>query len=138
MKIGIDIDETITYAPEFFSFLTNLFVGHAIYIISAQDDQKEAEEILEQYNIRYHKLILVNDPDLGKRDSQEIHEWKAELIGMLKLDVFFDDSPEVIRGIQHPTKAFFMCDPVMIDWVTKCLSRDGKCRECETYQRDFE
>lgn len=64
MKIGIDIDNTITSTKdsvEFFRILTRLLIAeHDIIIISNRDetDRENTEEYLDVLGIRYNKLIF--------------------------------------------------------------------------------
>lgn len=67
MKIGIDIDNTITasrHTVEFFRILTRLLISeHNIIILSNRDetDQENTEEELDVLGIRYNKLVLTDD-----------------------------------------------------------------------------
>lgn len=70
-NIGIDIDDTITAAPEYFSKLTNSFkknaAGKKIHIITSRTDLEEVREFtkneLKELDISYDYLyILPNKP----------------------------------------------------------------------------
>jgi len=67
MKIGIDIDNTITFTKdsvEFFRTLTRLLISeHNIIILSNRDetDRENTEQELDILGIRYNKLVLTAD-----------------------------------------------------------------------------
>ncbi len=123
MHIAIDIDQTITHAPEFFSALTSALTGATITIVTVRDSTDGAEETLRLHNICYDRLILSDDPQLGRTGDTEYDEWKADVITHLKPDIFFDDSPEIVHRIQPPTRVFMCCDEVMQGWLAKSLGR---------------
>jgi hypothetical protein len=123
MHIAIDIDETITHAPEFFSALTSALAGATITIVTVRDSTDGAEETLRECNIRYDRLILSDDPQLGRTGDTEFDAWKAGVINQLRPDIFFDDSPEIIHRIKPPTRVFMCCDEVMQGWLAKSLGR---------------
>lgn len=63
MKIAIDIDDTITEAPEFFSALTQSMreAGHEIHIVTARDETYHktlTEDQLEDWDIEYDALAF--------------------------------------------------------------------------------
>lgn len=105
MNIGIDIDETITAIPAFFSLMTSSLrkQGHKVFIVTFRHKatRQETKKQLKEMGIEYDTLIMgehVMDPP-----------WKAKQCVKHKLDVFFDDSIEVIDAIKFAcpqTKAF--------------------------------
>ncbi|WP_372365103.1 hypothetical protein [Candidatus Uabimicrobium sp. HlEnr_7] len=122
MRIAIDIDDTITHAPKFFSALTQ-FIKAEIIIVSFRDNLEEALSVLQNSQISYDKVILSNDRELGRENSQGLSEWKAKVVQKIKADVFFEDMPEVIALVKPPTKVFMTIDKVMQEWVQENLSR---------------
>jgi len=52
MRIGIDLDGTITAHPEFFSKLSHLW-DDDVYIITLRDDKEEAIQDAEKHNIKF-------------------------------------------------------------------------------------
>ena len=59
MVIGLDIDDTITQHPEFFSLISHALIdaGHEVVIITFREDRQIAETDLKLWNIAYSKLI---------------------------------------------------------------------------------
>ena len=118
MKVGIDLDETITAAPEFFSLLTHALcvAGHEVHVITYREaesrNQTEAE--LAELGIRYSLLHL---PPANKDGAV----WKAELVKTLGIEIIFDDSPEVLAEMPSSVKRFWLCDPDVFDLKT-CIA----------------
>ncbi len=88
MKIGLDLDNTITSNPtsvEFFRILTKALIGdNNICIITDRDPAKreETEEELAVLGIRFNKLVITEN--------------KAQYILKNGIDVFFEDTDEYI------------------------------------------
>ena len=111
MKIGIDIDGTITEARQFFSFLTHVLLesGHEVHIISYREDTREQiRQELKVYNVRYTDIHLPQP-----NDAMDV--WKGKLAEKLDLDIMFDDSPEVLDKMPLKVKRFWMCNPEVIN-----------------------
>ena len=96
LKIGIDLDDTITASIEsinFFSLITNLLKEKAdIYIITNRIDEKPPKKILEDFNIHYDYLILT-----GK---------KTEYIIENKINIYFDDTDEYFLELPESITVF--------------------------------
>ncbi|HEX6813298.1 MAG TPA: hypothetical protein VF384_16885, partial [Planctomycetota bacterium] len=122
MHIALDIDGTITEAPQFFSLLTRTLRGARVTVVSFRQDDVEARRLLTELDIRYDTLVLINDPELGNRD-EPWEAWKAGLVARLGVDVFFEDMPEVVRLVRAPTKVFMPCDQSMREWLSLCVDR---------------
>jgi len=120
MHIAIDIDGTITEAPEFFAFLTSLS-DLRITIVSFRDDEPEARRLLTELGIRFDQLVLINDPVHGNLGAVAWEQWKADAVAKLGVQIFFEDMPEVIKLVQPPTKTFMVCDQMMRDWLAVCV-----------------
>jgi len=123
MHIAIDIDDTITHAPDFFRLLTRFFEDTVVTIISFREDEEEARRLPHGLGIRFDRLILSNDPEHGCGSDQSLPVWKAELVGALGVDVFFDDMPEIVHLVEPPTKVFMCCDAIMRDWLREQLQQ---------------
>jgi len=70
LKIGIDLDDCITYAPEFFSLLTTSMKGKAeIHIVtnrekssaSEENTRRDLERIGIQFGARDYRLLRSKD-----------------------------------------------------------------------------
>lgn len=112
MNIGIDIDGTITSAPEFFSVLSRAFrrAGHKVYIITYREPMavQATRDELAAWGIDYDDMHLCgNREDMG--------QWKAKIASMLDLDVMFDDMPESLCLLDEKVKRFWLCDPAVYD-----------------------
>jgi hypothetical protein len=109
MNVALDIDDTITRHPEFFAFLSKALkaAGHNVYVISYRADYDFTKIELAEYGIVYDELILAADLDL---DVQGFYKWKAEMCDRLKIDVFFEDMPEVANELSDSTVCFLPFD----------------------------
>jgi hypothetical protein len=94
--VAIDIDDTITRHPEFFAFLTRSLVeaGHEVLIVTFRIDRENAELELREWGISYTEL-LTPSPDPESEEGTD--KWKAQLCATRCVDVFFEESPEVLR-----------------------------------------
>ena len=95
-SLGIDIDGCVDEAPLFFQLLTKHWPGK-VFVISYRSDRAKAEADLAKYRIHYHELILVSSMQA-----------KAEVIRLNGILVFFDDQPEVLKGISPSTQVMLV------------------------------
>ena len=112
MNIGIDIDGTISSAPEFFSCLTRAFrqAGHRVYIITYREPMtvQATRNELALWGVEYDEIHLCGN-------MEEIGQWKAKIAAMLDLDVMFDDMPQSLCCLAPKVKRFWLCDPGKYD-----------------------
>lgn len=87
--LGVDFDGCVDEAPIFFQLLTSHWPGKVV-VITFRSDRAKAEADLEEFNIRYDALVLVDSFDA-----------KAEVIVRLGILVFFDDQPEMLKNIPN-------------------------------------
>ena len=85
--LGLDLDGVITDAPTFFSAWTHSWKGKVIIITYRKDRQKAIQD-LDERQIRYDEVILVDRFDA-----------KAEVIRENKITIYIDDQPEMLRNI---------------------------------------
>jgi hypothetical protein len=116
MNVGFDIDDTITRCPEFFGIISKALraVGHRVYVISWREDREFAEQDLAECGISFDELVLPPQELLYAASGDwkaEAARWKSEVCRKLKVDVFFEDMPEVIRALDKGTVAFMAVDP---------------------------
>jgi len=108
LRIAFDIDDTITLSWEFFEVISQALLksGHDVYIISYRDKegQKDVEEELAHFGIAFTKVILPSQEELSESG---FYEWKAEVCRRLKVDIFFEDMPEVINCLDDSTTVFY-------------------------------
>ena len=110
LRIGLDIDDTITRCPAFFALLSKALIeaGHEVHVISYREERRETEDELRAHGIRYTSLTLTEGVDFGK---EEFFQWKARMCKELEIDILFEDMPEVINQLDGSTIAFVAFDP---------------------------
>jgi uncharacterized HAD superfamily protein len=85
--LGLDLDGVITDAPTFFSAWTHSWPGEVI-VVTYRKDRGKAIEDLEQRNIRFDEVVLVDR-----------FEAKAEVIREKQITIYIDDQPEMLKHI---------------------------------------
>ena len=117
VHIAIDIDDTITYAPELFSLLVGSLREAEIIIVSFRTDRENALLALREHEIRWDRVILANDPEHGAREGQTLVDWKVGVVNQLSPAWFFEDMPEVVSRIKPHIKVFMPCDEVIREFL---------------------
>lgn len=88
MRIGLDIDGTITKAPEFYSIITRalLLTGNEVHIISYRETNliEYTYAQLRKWKIQYTRLHMTSE-DISAP------EWKARIATKMGLDMMIDD-----------------------------------------------
>ena len=109
MIVGIDIDDTITAHPEFFSFLSHALIdgGHQVIIITFREDQSRTAKLLDELNIAYSRLITAS---LEAHMEHGVDEWKGWVCKQHNVEILFEDSAEVLRYIDPATMSFMAVD----------------------------
>ena len=109
--LGLDVDDTITAAPEFFALLTKAVrqAGGRVCIVTRRGNLPEVVEAtrveLEDYGIEFDEINCIPDKkdeyiscpheDL---DWYEKYLWqKVAICEARNVDVLFDDDPKVVR-----------------------------------------
>jgi len=97
LRIGIDLDDTITNSPRFFSLMTNAMKGVAdIHIITNREQteasRKNTEADLRELGIAYHHLAITGD--------------KIQYIEQHAIQIYFDDMDENIVGLPASVTVF--------------------------------
>jgi hypothetical protein len=110
MRVAFDVDDTITRCPEFFALLSRALQagGHSVFIITYREDRPETEQELRAWGIQYDELVTPTDRDLQERG---FYRWKAEACRLRKVDIFFEDMPEVVNLLDESTLAMIPVDP---------------------------
>lgn len=105
LRIGIDLDNTITQCPAFFAAMTQAMDGRAeIHIITNRDPGRRAETVAElaQAGIRYDRL--------------EITAQKAAYIVRVGITVYFDDTDEYFVSLPESVTVFKTREPGNFDF----------------------
>ena len=85
--LGLDLDGCITDAPEFFSAWTHSWPGKVI-VITYRRDRAKAIADLDERNIRYDEVVLVDR-----------FEAKGEVIAEYGVTLYVDDQPEMLKNV---------------------------------------
>ncbi len=109
MRIAIDIDDTITRCPAFFSLVSRsvLAAGHEVIILTYREDREQTESDLDEWGIAYDELVMASSIEL---DRTGFFEWKPKVCRDRRIDILFEDMPEVINGLDESTVAFMPVD----------------------------
>lgn len=112
MKFVIDVDGTITWAPEAFSAISGALVhaGHEVHILtgtmdterSLQEHLDERRTQMEGLGIKYTHLYVVRPPNVVKQ--------KADYCQRHNIDLVFEDSDAYIDGIKPYSKCLRVVD----------------------------
>ncbi len=111
IALALDIDDTITARPEFFSLLTHAVKerGGRVFIVSTRHDVKEVradtDALLSSLGIGYDELHLIADMDEAQsicphEDLDEYQRWvwqKVDYCLSKRVDVYFDDDEIVAQ-----------------------------------------
>jgi len=97
VRIGIDLDDTITNAPKFFSLMTTAMKAVAEIHIITNREQTDASRLnteneLREIGIAYHHLAITGE--------------KIEYIKQHGIEVFFDDMDENMVGLPASVTVF--------------------------------
>lgn len=107
LKMGIDLDDCITYSPDFFVLLTRALYDKAeIHIITNHEQTPESEQAtrdqLKELNIKYHHLVLTGD--------------KADYITENGITIYFDDTDEYFLELPESVTVFKIREPWNFDF----------------------
>ena len=102
MIVGLDIDDTITRCPEFFSLLTRALIeaDHEVIIITFRQDRDARQADLEQWDVSYSELLTSTLDDCLEHG---VNEWKAIMCRRYGVEIFFEDDPQVIEHVDAST-----------------------------------
>ncbi len=105
MKVALDIDDTITRHPAFFAFLSKalLDAGHEVVILTFREDRASTAADLAGWGIVYTHLITST---LDAHFKHGVNAWKGAMCKQHRIDLFFEDSMEVLRHVDGGTVCF--------------------------------
>jgi len=103
LRFGIDIDGTITQAPNHFKRLIDALIADDdyVFIITGRDAgrRQETEEFLRSLRIRYHDLMMKPIDWPGT-----VPEWKVKAVREANIQLMFDDEEANCWAIQQQTQ----------------------------------
>lgn len=105
MKIGIDLDGTITYAPEFFKLFTTCLAANAeVHVITCREigTEAEIEQELKELGIGYNKIAIVCD--------------KVSYVKEHGIKVYFDDTDEFFLHMPKDVTVFKIREEHNFHW----------------------
>ena len=108
MTVGLDIDDTITRHPAFFAFVAAALIagGHRVVIITLRVDRDRAITDLARLGVPWTELHCYPDaPPVPPYWS-----WKGEVCRQCGVDLYFDDSPDILEHIPKGTIPFLAVD----------------------------
>jgi len=110
MKVALDIDDTITRHPAFFAFLSKalLDAGHEVVILTFREDRTSTAADLAGWGVVYTDLITST---LDAHLEHGVNEWKGAMCQQHGIDLFFEDSMEVLQHVPEPTVCFAPVGP---------------------------
>lgn len=109
LRIGLDIDDTMTRHWAFFCFLANALVdaGHEVYVITLREDFAATRDELASRGLRYTELICA---DLDEMEGS-VEAWKAAVCKDRGVEILFDDMEEVMNHLPETTLGLMPVDP---------------------------
>ena len=107
MIVGMDIDDTITRHPKFFALISQALVaaGHQVVLITFRADREGTAAELSEWGIAYTELITST---LDEHLETGIDEWKGVVCRRMGVELFFEDTPEVIRHVDPEIVSFLV------------------------------
>jgi hypothetical protein len=108
LKIGIDLDNTITHRPDFFATMTQAMRDAEIHVITDRDpspssEQETRAELLE-LGIRCDRLVITGE--------------KAGYILEAGITIYFDDTDEYFLNLPESVTVFKIREPGNFDFET--------------------
>ena len=109
MVIGLDIDGTINRHPEFFALLSDALMsaGHDVIVITFRENRKSATDDLIGWGIRFSKLVTWSFQD---NPGDDMYEWKGRICDDMKVEVLFDDDPQVLCALRPKVLSMMVVD----------------------------
>lgn len=103
MKVGFDLDNTISEAPAFFSFLSQALIsaGHEVHIITGREPSNVMESAIRrelgEYKIQFTYIKMTMQ--------------KHDYILSQGIEVYFDDTDEFFHKLPESVKVFKIREP---------------------------
>lgn len=117
MRIGIDLDDTISEIPAFFAVVTTALIGqgHQVHILTFRDP-----DLLEDTRAELATLGISYTAIHVPGDNRSAAEWKRSIVTEARIDLMIDDSPEVLAAMPPGVHRVWLCDPEVFD-LNACI-----------------
>ena len=104
LRVGIDIDGTITRAPEHFKRLIEALLdsGNEVHIVTGRDASRRSETVMLLYSLGVRCTSLMMKPVDW---PHTIPDFKVEATKDLNLHMLIDDEEETCRAVEERTRA---------------------------------
>lgn len=110
MRLGLDMDGTITADPRFFALLSQTVqaIGGKVYIITLRESYFEdmTRAQLDAIGIKYNRLLMRPDG----LSLEEGPAWKARVVKALGIGCMFEDSPENLAAMPGTVTKFLVAN----------------------------
>ncbi len=102
MRIGFDIDDTMSRHWPFFSLISRALLdgGHEVIVITFRSDRALAAAELSERGVVWSELVVADQEEI---DTVGFAQWKGEICRRREVEIFFDDMPEVINHLPEST-----------------------------------
>lgn len=124
MIVAIDVDDTITYAPDLFAPLSKMHrdQGHRVIIVTIREASDGTVEELAEIGVVYDEIVTSDHPTLGCREDENLYAWKARILEHeLRVNLVYEDSPEIISRLGSHILALMPVDEVIRAWMREQL-----------------
>jgi len=105
MRVGIDVDGTITRLPWFFHLITEALVakGHKVHIITYRPPELKEYTVkqLRLWRIKYDKLHISDQKLLAP-------EWKRNVVKEEQIDLMIEDDVDVLLALPKGVKGMLV------------------------------
>jgi len=109
MIVALDIDDTITRHPAFFSVVTRALVaaGSEVIILTFREDAEAVAAELAGWGIAYTDIVTSTTKELFAHGTDE---WKAHVCRQRGVEILFDDMAEILQHVDESVVAFLAID----------------------------
>ena len=97
LRIGLDLDDTITLAPEVFGRIADalLLAGHEVHIITYRPDSDQASIARELDELGVPRTAIHRPDGFGQAPAP----WKRDVCTRLGVHLLIDDDTEVAHAV---------------------------------------
>lgn len=140
MNIGIDLHDTLTYAPEFFAELLRAWRGKK-YIVTGTParDRAHAEQIVADLGFKVDGVLMGFDFNKSEMNVEHFRRMARHKLALLQghgVTVYFDDNPFYVEFLRRHKIAVFQTI-VSPGYLEVYRSRDPYF-SCHLQEKQFE